>query len=63
LNLNGVRNSFYQKTKDFQHTIFLIKSDFNKIFGGYSPDNWRDTNKQWVDIKNGKICLFYFYEN
>ena len=53
--------TFLNKNKGWSHTILLIKSNHNKIFGGYIPKQWENFNGH-VEIPNGKMFIF-FYED
>lgn len=33
---------FYEKCSNIPHTLILIKTDFDKIIGGYTPLIWKN---------------------
>lgn len=38
---------FYEKCSNIPHTLILVKTEFNKIIGGYTPLIW----KQYTALK------------
>ena len=63
--------TLWDKCKNHEETITLIKTDLNTVIGGYNPSKWQDTSKMqntagwkgYTDIKNGKPFLFCFLKD
>ena len=37
-----------------------MESEYNRIFGCYSPEKWRNNNGKEYEVKNGYTFVFYF---
>ncbi len=48
----------WQAFKDFDITICLMESEYNRVLRCYSPEKWRDNNV--YEVKNGNPFAFHF---
>ena len=58
--MNKVQNTLWVETKNYVKTVYLIKTNFGRVFGGYMPEQWEYTGTGHKVIKNGKTSIFYF---
>ena len=46
----------WEKCQDYEETVLLVSTNFDKIIGAYTPDKWEDTIDMLggEKVKNGK---------
>ena len=60
--LDGFKiNTFHEKCKNYQHTITISRSNFEKILGAYSPMKW--ANFGYTKITGGESFVFFYDED
>lgn len=48
---------FWKRAKKYKYSIVLVKTNYEKIIGGYMTDHWQEAICRDVDEET---CLFYF---
>jgi hypothetical protein len=56
-------NTIYEKCKNHAITLLLIKSNFQKILGGYTQTEWKDYNGKKEIPSNSSFIFFYDDDN
>lgn len=50
-------NTFYSKTDDRDHTVTLILTEFNEVFGFYMTEAWHKSNKFYGCVGDGAFVF------
>jgi hypothetical protein len=48
---------FWEKCKNHKYTVVVIRTNYDKIIGGYMTDTWKKTNYKFVDEPT---FIYYF---
>jgi hypothetical protein len=49
---------FHKQCDHIPHTFTLIRTEFDKIIGGYTPVEWTSAKKHWVADKSLQSFIF-----
>jgi hypothetical protein len=51
-------NEFHNRCDDIPHTVTVLKNEFGKVLGGYTPLVWNSNKKNWSPDKEHKTFIF-----